>query len=36
MSRTFDEEVKFLEKISPECWKIKKGFVPNMQVCKIY
>jgi len=32
MSRTFDEEVKFLEKISPECWKIKKGFVPNMQV----
>ncbi|TGZ62178.1 hypothetical protein CRM22_007572 [Opisthorchis felineus] len=32
MPRTYDEELKFLEKITPTCWKIKKGFVPNMNV----
>eukprot|EP00128_Syssomonas_multiformis_P006884 Colp12_sorted_trinity150504_noHs@7902 len=30
--RTFDEECKFLERLSPTSWRIKKGFVPNMQV----
>ncbi|KAA3674137.1 tRNA-splicing ligase RtcB (3'-phosphate/5'-hydroxy nucleic acid ligase) [Paragonimus westermani] len=32
MPRTYDEELKFLEKITPTCWKIKIGFVPNMNV----
>jgi len=35
MVRSFDEEMKFLDKITPTCWKIKKGFVPNMNVCSI-
>ena len=30
--RTFEEECKYLEKISPVKWKIKKGFVNNMKV----
>ncbi|CAH8535480.1 unnamed protein product [Schistosoma guineensis] len=32
MARTYDQELAFLEKITPTCWKIKKGFVPNMNV----
>uniref|UniRef100_A0A0X3P9V5 RNA-splicing ligase RtcB homolog n=1 Tax=Schistocephalus solidus TaxID=70667 RepID=A0A0X3P9V5_SCHSO len=32
MPRTYEEELKFIERISPVCWKIKKGFVPNMKV----
>ncbi|TNN17401.1 tRNA-splicing ligase RtcB isoform 1 [Schistosoma japonicum] len=32
MTRTYDQELAFLEKITPTCWKIKKGFVPNMNV----
>jgi len=32
MVRSFDEEMKFLDKVSPTCWKIMKGFVPNMKV----
>lgn len=31
-SRTFEEEKAFLEKISHNTWRIKKGFVPNMRV----
>ena len=30
--RSFDEEKQYLEKISPNCWKIKKGFQPHMNV----
>ena len=30
--RSFEEEKAFLEKLSPNAWKIKKGFVPNMKV----
>ena len=30
--RTYNEEIKFLEKISPMCWKVNKGFVDNMKV----
>ncbi|VDN96991.1 unnamed protein product [Rodentolepis nana] len=32
MPRTYEQELEFLEKISPCCWKIKKGFVPDMKV----
>ncbi|KAL7063973.1 hypothetical protein AAHC03_05476 [Spirometra sp. Aus1] len=32
MPRTYEEELKFIERISPVCWKIKKDFVPNMKV----
>lgn len=32
MSRNYNDELQFLEKISSNCWRIKKGFVPNMQV----
>ncbi|KAI3384739.1 hypothetical protein SNEBB_004692 [Seison nebaliae] len=31
MPRSFDDERKFLERLTPNCWRIKKGFVPNMQ-----
>ncbi|XP_033116392.1 tRNA-splicing ligase RtcB homolog [Anneissia japonica] len=31
-SRSFNEEMEFLERMSDCCWRIKKGFVPNMQV----
>ncbi|KAG1662156.1 tRNA-splicing ligase RtcB [Nymphon striatum] len=34
--RSYDDELKFLEKISPNTWKIKKGFVPNMKVEGIF
>jgi hypothetical protein len=33
MPRTYDEELKFIERINNHCWRIKKGFVPNMNVC---
>ncbi|CAD7672193.1 unnamed protein product [Nyctereutes procyonoides] len=32
MSRSYNDELQFLEKINKNCWRIKKGFVPNMQV----
>jgi hypothetical protein len=32
MSRNYNDELQFLDKISKNCWRIKKGFVPNMQV----
>ncbi|GMT28713.1 hypothetical protein PFISCL1PPCAC_20010, partial [Pristionchus fissidentatus] len=32
MPRTFYEEKSFIERITPTCFRIKKGFVPNMQV----
>jgi len=30
--REYQEELKYLEKINEHCWKIKKGFQPNMKV----
>jgi hypothetical protein len=30
--RTYAEELKYLEKITPTCYRIKRGFVPNMRV----
>lgn len=30
--RQYQEELKFLEKITDTCWRIKKGFQPNMKV----
>lgn len=32
MTRTFEEELEFIEKLSPYCLRIKPGFVPNMRV----
>ncbi|VDM17607.1 unnamed protein product [Hydatigera taeniaeformis] len=32
MPRSYEDELKFLEKLSPCSWLIKKGFVPNMRV----
>ena len=34
--RTFDEEMKYLERLNDYSWKIKKGFVPNMNVEGIF
>jgi tRNA-splicing ligase RtcB len=36
MPRTYDEELKFIERINSHSWRIKKGFVPNMNVCLIF
>lgn len=33
MSRTYEDELKYLVKQNENCWIIKKGFVPNMKVC---
>ena len=30
--RTFDEEMGYIKQISPCCYTIKKGCVPNMKV----
>jgi len=30
--RTYNEEMEFLERASAVSWRIKKGFVPNMNV----
>lgn len=30
--RTYEEECKFIERVDKCSWKIKKGFVPNMNV----
>ena len=32
MPRTYDEELKYIERINNHSWRIKKGFVPNMNV----
>ncbi|PIO35725.1 hypothetical protein AB205_0088070 [Aquarana catesbeiana] len=32
MSRSYNDELQFLDKIHKNCWRIRKGFVPNMQV----
>ena len=31
-SRTYEQERAYLERLTPTCWKIKQGFVPNMKV----
>jgi len=33
MPRTYQDELQFIERISPVEFRIKKGFVPNMNVC---
>ncbi|XP_037087930.1 RNA-splicing ligase RtcB homolog [Pollicipes pollicipes] len=30
--RSYDEELKYLERLTPHSWRIKKGFQPNMNV----
>ncbi|KAG9339971.1 hypothetical protein JZ751_022286 [Albula glossodonta] len=32
MSRSYNDELQYLDKIHQNCWRIRKGFVPNMQV----
>jgi tRNA-splicing ligase RtcB len=32
MPRSYNEELNYLEKLTPTCWRIKKGFVANMKV----
>ena len=32
MNCCYNDELHFLEKINKKCWRIKKGFMPNMQV----
>lgn len=32
MSRSYNDELQFLDKLDKNCWRIKKGFVPNMHV----
>lgn len=36
MPRSYEEELKFIERLSPCSWRIKKGFVPNMKVEGIF
>ncbi|XP_002156922.1 RNA-splicing ligase RtcB homolog isoform X1 [Hydra vulgaris] len=36
MGRTYNEELEYIEKITPNSYKIKKGFVPNMNVEGIF
>lgn len=31
-TRTYEQEMEFMEKIGKNTWRIKKGFVPNMRV----
>lgn len=32
MTRTLEDQLKFVERVDPVTWRIKKGFVPNMNV----
>lgn len=32
MSRSYNDELQYLDKIDQNCWRIRKGFVPNMKV----
>jgi len=34
--RTYDDELKYLERLNDYSWRIKKGFVPNMKVEGIF
>lgn len=36
MSRSYQEELQYIEQINPYSWRIKKGFVPNMNVEGIF
>ncbi|XP_061618651.1 RNA-splicing ligase RtcB homolog isoform X3 [Phyllopteryx taeniolatus] len=36
MSRNYNDELQYLDKIDTNCWRIKKGFVPNMKVEGIF
>ena len=33
--RQYNEELNYLEKLNDHCWRIKKGFQPNMNVRNI-
>jgi tRNA-splicing ligase RtcB len=33
--RTYNDEVKYLERLTDTSWRIKKGFQPNMNVSGI-
>ena len=33
--RTYEEEMKYLERINHYSWRIKQGFVPNMKASLI-
>lgn len=35
-ARTYDEEMKFIEQVDKHRFRIKKGFVPNMQVGHVH
>jgi tRNA-splicing ligase RtcB len=35
MSRSYEDELQYLEKLNDYSWRIKKGFVPNMKVTLI-
>ncbi len=32
MSRSYQDELNYIERINDHSWRIKKGFVPNMNV----
>uniref|UniRef100_A0A8D2ZVH9 RNA-splicing ligase RtcB homolog n=1 Tax=Scophthalmus maximus TaxID=52904 RepID=A0A8D2ZVH9_SCOMX len=36
MSRSYNDELQYLDKLNSNCWRVKKGFVPNMQVEGIF
>jgi hypothetical protein len=34
--RSYNEELEYLERLTPHSWRIKKGFQPNMNVEVIF
>jgi len=34
--RSYENELEYLQRLTPYSWKIKKGFVPNMRVDGIF
>lgn len=34
VKRTYDEEMSYVERLTPTSWRIKKGCVPNMRVSR--
>jgi tRNA-splicing ligase RtcB (3'-phosphate/5'-hydroxy nucleic acid ligase) len=34
--REYEDELKYLERLTPHSWRIKKGFQPNMNVFFIF
>ena len=31
--RSYEDEIQYIERLSQNSFRIKKGFVPNMKVC---